>query len=392
MWKPCTSATIAKEYYQIFYDGAMETVGNADFVPFQGHDFSMRGMSGLQDAKASGAGHLLAFVGTDTIPAVDFLEKYYGANCEEELVGCSVAATEHAVMCSNTGFFIYNKYEGDWERIGDAEYDVFHRLITEVYPNGIVSIVSDTFDLWQVLIKFMAKLKDVIMARDGKVVIRPDSGDPVKILTGYFDNELLGDGSPHVDKDGNYLYIGTPGKTISDAERKGVVELLWDVFGGTMTEKGYRLLDSHVGCIYGDSITMDRAREINSRLKTNGFATINWVAGIGSYTYQYQTRDTFGFAQKSTYCEVILDRKILKIPIFKDPITDDGTKKSARGLIAVYWDEDTQEYYMKDEVSWEEYHSDDMIEVYRDGVLKKEYTLKEVRKNIKNNKLVKLGV
>ena len=158
---------------------------------------------------------------------------------------------------------------------------------------------------------------------------------------------------------------------------KGVVELLHEEFGGTITDKGYKLLDSHIGTIYGDSITLHRAMEICERLKEKGFASVNWVAGIGSYTYQYQTRDTFGFAMKATYC----DTQGYEIEIFKDPITDDGTKKSAKGLIAVYKDA-AGEYYLKDQVTEHEMMNCELKVVFRDSQLIKDWTLQEVRDNL----------
>ena len=439
VWKPSTSATVSKEYRKIFEKYAMETVGNCDFVPFQGHDFSMRGMSGVEDACASGAGHLLNFVGTDTIPAIDWLEKYYNADCEKELIGCSVAATEHAVMCSGTGFYIWDKHNGDWNYQGKAELAVFKRLITEVYPSGIVSIVSDTWDLWKVVIDYLVELKDVVLAREGKLVIRPDSGDPVEILCGIQIEEIIaknyeeflakiksslhdelientphgedgGDASRHFKWDNKiynatyspewnrydkqYYYIDSYGEgNISAKEVKlspaqiGVIELLWNNFGGTVTESGYRLLDSHIGTIYGDSITLMRASDMCKRLKDKGFASINWVAGIGSYTYQMQTRDTFGFAQKSTYCEVKVSTqngefKTYHIDIFKDPITDDGTKKSAKGITAVFQDANG-EYYLKDQATWEELKNCAFLKIFENGVLLKDFTLQEIRDNIR---------
>jgi len=131
VWKMCTSATMAYKYNQLLTKYAVETGGDLSFVPFQAHDFSFRGMGGPQDACMSGAAHLTSFVGTDTVPAIDFLETYYGADADKELVGCSVPATEHSVMCMGSQ---------------EGEYDTFKRLITQVYPQGIVSIVSGLFD------------------------------------------------------------------------------------------------------------------------------------------------------------------------------------------------------------------------------------------------------
>ena len=106
---------------------------------------------------------------------------------------------------------------------------------------------------------------------------------------------------------------------------------MWDIFGGIENSKGFKELDSHIGAIYGDSITLERATQICERLKLKGFASTNVVLGIGSFTYQYNTRDTFGFAMKATYGEVDGNGR----EIYKDPITDDGTKKSAKGLMKI---------------------------------------------------------
>ena len=337
LWMPCNSATIAKEYRNILDKYAQETSSIPEFVDWQGHDFSMRGMAGLEAALMSAAGHLLSFTGTDTIPSIDFLEDYYNANSDNELVGGSVAATEHSVMCMGTNL---------------GEQETFKRLITEVYPNGIVSIVSDTWDLWKVLTEYLPNLKNEVLSRDGKVVIRPDSGDPVDIICG--------------NPNGN-----------STEEKKGVIELLWDIFGGTTNDKGYKELDSHIGAIYGDSITLDRAAQICERLKKKGFASTNVVLGIGSFTYQYNTRDTFGFAMKATYGEVNGEGR----EIYKDPITDDGTKKSAKGLIKI--EKQNGSYQLIDQVSWEEEQKGELKEIFRDGKLIVDDTLAEIRKRVK---------
>ncbi len=336
IWMPCTSATMSLQYRKILNKYAALTGGDLDFVPLQAHDFSFRGMAGLEAAMMSGAGHLLNFQGTDTIPAIDFLEQYYNTDCEEEIIGVSVPATEHSVMCMGTE---------------DDEINTFIRLIEDTYPNGVVSIVSDTWDFWKVIVEFLPQLKDKILARNGKVVIRPDSGDPVKIICG--DKEAL---------------IGTPAY-------KGAVECLWETFGGTVTEKGYKLLDTHIGLIYGDSITLDRCETICKQLEAKGFASTNLVFGIGSYTYQYVTRDTFGFAMKATYGEVNGTGRA----IFKNPKTDDGTKISAKGLLRLDGTKN-EVVNMKEEVSKEE-ESGGLLEiVYRDGEVIKETSLREIRR------------
>jgi len=335
IWQPCTSATIAYQYRKLLDRYGAETGMPAEFIQWQGHDFSFRGMSSLESAVISGMGHLLSFTGTDTIPAIEALERYYHADADKELIGGSVAATEHSVMCSGSK---------------DGELETFKRLITEVYPSGIVSIVSDTWDLWKVCTEYLSALKETILQREGKVVIRPDSGDPVKIMCG--------------DPDG---------KTV--AERKGVVELLWDVFGGTTTDKGYKLLDAHIGAIYGDSINLERAEAICEGLKQKGFAS-QAVFGIGSYTYQYNTRDSFGMAMKATYVEVDGEGR----NIFKNPVTDDGTKKSATGLLQVK--KENGKYVLVDKADWQQEKNSDLKTIFKDGNLVKEYSLAEIRKEL----------
>lgn len=334
IWMPCTSATIAKQYRKVLDRFALETSSVPEFVDWQGHDFSMRGMAGVDAGLSSSAAHLLSFTGTDTIPAIDFLEQYYNANSDTELIGGSVAATEHSVMCMGTT---------------EGELDTFRRLICEVYPKGVLSIVSDTWDLWKVLTEYLPELKGEITNREGKVVIRPDSGDPVDILCG----------NPN-------------GKNLN--EQKGVIELLWDCFGGTTNDKGYKELVPQIGAIYGDSITIERATQICERLKAKGFASTNVVLGIGSFTYQYNTRDTFGFAMKATYGEVNGEGR----EIFKDPITDDGTKKSAKGLMKIELKDG--KYSLVDQVDWETESTGELVEVFRDGKLLIDQNLSDIRK------------
>ena len=333
-WHSITSATIAWEYRKLLSRFAHKTSDLTDFVPWQGHDFSMRGQTCLEAAAASGAAHLLSFTGTDTIPAIDWLETYYGADCTQEMIGGSVPATEHSVMCL-----------GGME----TEKETFERLITELYPSGVVSIVSDTWDYWKVLNEVVRSLKEKIMARDGKVVIRPDSGDPVKII------------------------CGDPTAPEGSLQNKGTIRILWDLFGGTVNSKGYKQLDPHIGCIYGDSITLDRCKNILTILESQGFASTNLVFGIGSYTYQGVTRDTFGFAVKATHG--VINGK--GVDIFKDPVTDDGLKRSARGLLRV-----NEDMTLSQNVFPEEENQGLLETVFLDGKLVKEYSLAQIRKRL----------
>ena len=177
----------------------------------------------------------------------------------------SVNASEHSV--STTKIFTVGESQmiADWLKI---------------FPKGILSIVSDTFDLWKLITEYLPANKDAIMARDGKLVIRPDSGDPVDIICGIPEDRQ------------EDLSIDTP----YPPQYKGVIELLWDIFGGTVNEQGYKVLDPHIGAIYGDSITPERQAQIYERLAAKGFAATNILLGIGGYTYGYNTRDTLGLS------------------------------------------------------------------------------------------------
>lgn len=345
LWKPMTSATIAYAYRKLLTKWQEKTdAERAWFIDWQAHDFSMRGMDSVEAVRSSGVAHLTSFSGTDSLPAIYGARKYYN---ETGFVGGSVNATEHSVMCA-----------------GGAEDEVgtFRRLL-ETYPTGILSVVSDTWDLWKVCTEHVVTLKEEILARDGKLVIRPDSGDPVEILCGH-----------------KWDDIQNPYDENVDAAEKGVIELLWDVFGGTINEQGYKVLDSHIGAIYGDSITLDRANQICTRLEEKGFASTNVVFGVGSFTYQFNTRDTFGFAMKATYVEVDgVGREI-----FKDPITDDGTKKSATGLLYV---EDRGEcspdvcasLKLFDKVTWEKESTGLLKTIYNGGKFQNTTTLTEIK-------------
>jgi nicotinamide phosphoribosyltransferase len=355
LWMPSTSATNAMRIRELLDSWASKVGAPAEGVAFQGHDFSMRGMSGLESACLSGMGHLTAFTGTETVPVLEFIDKYYPT---DEFLAGTVPATEHSVMCAG----------GE-----DDELATYSRLL-DLYPAGILSVVSDTWDLWKVLTETLPTLKDKIMARDGKLVIRPDSGDPADIICG-----LPSGGSWNLDSDDNPVWIPEY-RTFGEGETpeaKGVYELLWDLFGGTVNDKGYKVLDPHIGVIYGDAMNYDRINDICSRLEAKGFSMESLVFGLGSYGYQYQTRDTFGFAMKAT--NVVING--IEKPIFKDPVTDSGTKKSLKGRIAVLPNLETGELYAVDNASDWALQKSLLTTVWKDGKFVKRLGFEEVRSN-----------
>lgn len=337
LWKSCTTATIAYEYKRLLTQYAEKTGAPLDFVAVQGHDFSSRGMSGIYDAAQSGVGHLTSFIGTDSVASIDYAEEYYNAT---GIVGVSVPATEHSVMCMGSE---------------ESEIETLRRLICELYPSGVVSIVSDTWDFWRVITEFSVELKSEILNRQpnalglAKVVFRPDSGDPVKIICG----------DPDAERD--------------SPAYKGAVQCLWEIFGGTETAQGYKVLNERVGLIYGDSITLERAQNILKGLETKGFASNNLVFGIGSYTYNYLTRDTFGFAVKATWGQV----NGVGRELFKDPVTDSGVKKSAKGLLRV--EQTNNGFELFDQQSFEQENMGVLQTVFENGQLLRECSLDQIR-------------
>lgn len=401
-WQTPTSATTAYEYRKLGLEYAKETdPENLWFVDYQFHDFSMRGMGGKSSIINSGLGFAMCSRGSDTLPVIPAARKYYD---EPGMPINSVLATEHAIMCTLTGFFL-KKNDGSWENIGKLEVETFRYLLKR-FPSGILSLVSDTWNLWRVILDYCRQLREEILARDGKLVIRPDSGDPVDIICGlqyetsmwsaYHNNKLYFDGKAcwrvtdtgYDEVKGDYTgYKVTDMVSDNIGEIKGVIECLYEIFGGTMSATGYKKLDSHIGAIYGDSITLDRAKRIFIRLKAKGFASTNIVLGVGSYSLQYVTRDTHGFAQKATYVEINFvdehgNAHLECIDIFKDPETDkEKTKKSARGLIYVGQNEDGS-LFIEDQVSWAKEATGILQVIFEDGEFYNQTTLTEIRKRI----------
>ena len=335
IWKPITSATTAYEYKRLLSRYAEQTGTDPQFVPWQAHDFSFRGLSGCHDAAVSGAAHLLSFTGTDVVPALEYLEQYYYA--AGTFIGGSVPATEHSVMCMGGK---------------EGERETFRRLICDTYPSGIVSIVSDTWDFWSTLTIIASSLKEEILARAGKVVFRPDSGNPFHIICG----------DPTAP-------AGSPAAT-------GAVETLWQIFGGTVNARGFKELNTHVGLIYGDSITLGLAESILYRLTAMGFASSIIVFGVGSYTYQYATRDTFGSAMKATYGIVNGESHALS----KDPKTDSGLKKSASGLLRV--EKEDGNFVLYQDQTWHGEQGGELKVVFCDGIIGHTTTLEEIRERL----------
>lgn len=335
MWHPMIAATVGATYREIvnkYYDLTCDD--NVSKARALGA-FDFRGEECLQSAIKAGAGWCLSFLNTATVPTIPYLENYYNCDCTKEPVAFGSPSTEHAVMCSN--------YAVD----GDEE-TLLRRLLTEIYPNTSFSAVLDSYDYWNVIDNILPKLHKEIMEHNGCMLMRGDSGDCVEVVT----------------------------KTVFK---------LWEQFGGTINSKGYKVLDSHVKAIYGDSITVQRCEEIYKILEENGFACSNVALGVGSFSFQCIeedgelkpfTRDTFSSCIKATYCEINGE----PYPIFKNP-KDGGFKKSQKGCCIVTEDENGKLTYT-DEYTWEEVNSsfvNELKTVFIDSKMVREYTLAEIR-------------
>lgn len=308
LWKTCNHATIGHMYYRLaklYYD---KTVDDDIDVRNAFADFGMRGMSCMNEATRCSAAWLLSSNKTSSIPALPYIDKYYDADCSFNHIGLGAISTEHSVMGANYAL------DGD-------ERTFVKRLLTELYPHASFSMVSDTYDYWNMVKNILPSLKKEIMEHDGKLLVRPDSGDQFETTV-------------------------------------ETIQSLWDNFGGNLNKKGYKVLDGHVGVILGDGCTLNVVRKIWIELERRGFAANNVVFGVGAFCFSaifegdkmiVNTRDTFGIAMKSTW-GLFGDKEIF---IFKDPKTDTNhLKKSHKGLVFVEKDGDnfkyTDELYSKD--------------------------------------------
>ncbi|MCC3723607.1 nicotinate phosphoribosyltransferase [Staphylococcus haemolyticus] len=379
-WKTITTATTFWQYRKLSEAWAAETCDNNLHVPFQNHCFAYRGESGTHDAAQSEFGQLINSMGTDTIPAILYAMRYY--NMKGKFVAGSIPASEHSVATTNIGFIVGRlKTENPDLSLDElrflAEVEFLKRYITEIFPKGFVSYVADSYDFWAIITRAALILKEDIMARDGRVVFRPDSGIPEHIIAGYYilpgEYKTCSDAFDELERfEGPYTpeVVNVQGtwftieynefsdttitrSELTDHEVKGAIQCLWEIFGGEINSKGYKVLDSHVGLIYGDSITVARAKDIFERLKDHGFASSNIVFGVGSYTTQYTTRDSLGMAVKAT--GAVIDGQ--QIMVVKEPKTDLG-KKSAKGFLKVVRDENG-ELKLVDNCQLEDVQSDD---------------------------------
>lgn len=353
IWSMCNAASLSEQYFLLSKRYGEMTGASADYwLPFANHNFSARGMRGVEDMTTSAAAHLLFSMGTDTLSALDFLEDYYNADSDKECIGVSVNAAEHATATQLIAIH------------GNEEKSLRH-LLTKVYPTGIFSYVSDSEDYWNVIGNISATLKDIIINRG------PDENGQPGVLT------FRPDSSPKTPLE---IIMGDPEVDPESFEGKGTLKVLWDTFGGeTVTGadgKQYHLLDSHVRIIYGEAISLTMAHSIYDAMANAGWCVGNVFFGVGSWAFLgNSSRDSYGLAIKSTFSQV--DGK--GIELFKNPKTS-SFKKSAKGLLRVEEKEGT--FILHDQQTWIQEATGALETVFLNGKLVKEQTLSEIRKRV----------
>lgn len=409
LWLPTTTATRAYIYRKIIEKYMNLTSDNANWKRVGCGDFSFRGMASLEAAIVSGAAFLTSFTKTSTIPSIKYLCNNYGADVEKEDVGSWSASVEHSCTTSNFA-------------VDGNEEDFFVKMCTELYPHKPFSFVADSYDYWNFVNNIVRKHKDVILNHTGRINIRPDSGDPEEMICGIapmwkehkskesFEDYYTASEMMRVlyadERDKNNelvpIYIEVNGEKLvatwettaendifhyraATIEERGTLDVLWEIFGGTVNSKGYKVLNPHIGMVYGDAITLERCEKICEHMERLGFAVENVVFGAGSFSFQYNTRDTQGWAYKATYAE-IGNKPIL---VYKDPKTGDGTKTSQKGMVRVYRDENGQLDFVDGIVAGQVTTDDvtlsnfDLLEtVFVDGKVVRNQTLAEIRNMI----------
>jgi nicotinamide phosphoribosyltransferase len=312
VWYPTTVATLSWQIKQRIGQYAAQT--GAAWNPFFLNDFGFRGVSSTESAGIGGMAHLVNFLGTDTLAGIEYAMRYY----DSDVCGFSVMAAEHSTVTA-------------WGR--DHELDAYRHFI-EQFPSGLMSVVADSFDIYDAVDQlFGVELKDKILARDGKFVVRPDSGDP---------------------------------STMSVA----VLQRLWQRFGGTVNALGYKVLNPKIGMIYGDGIDYDSIGDILAAVSGAGFSVDNIVFGMGGALLQKLDRDTHKFAFKASAVKVAGAWR----DVYKDPITDLG-KSSKRGRLKLVRDP----WGSYETVSEDDLRPDELVTVFENGEILRDYNFEEVR-------------
>ncbi len=326
VWYPCTVATLSGEVRKIIEGYFEETASEASrsSIDLVLNDFGFRGVSSVESAGLGGAAHLVHFRGSDTIMGSVMLQRYYNTN---EVFGLSIPATEHSVVTLLGA---------------EGELEIFKHVL-RTYPTGVVACVSDSYDIFRACSKYWGgELKELVLNRKGTLVIRPDSGDPVFTLLRVF-------------------------------------EILFEKFGYTINEKGYKVLPPQVRVIQGDGVNVQTIRLIYGALRVNGISAENLVLGMGGGLLQKVDRDTQKFAFKCSYAElngkgVDVQKNPVELDIHGDLVS--SFKKSKAGQLKLVYTEEGYKTVRKEELPDNE---DQMVTVFENGKILNEVSFEQVR-------------
>jgi nicotinamide phosphoribosyltransferase len=327
IWYPITIATNSFYCRKTIKKYLDETSDNPDHLAFALHDFGFRGVSSYETAAIGGMAHLTSFMGTDTLAAITAANEFYNNSDTFKMYGFSVSASEHSTATP-------------WGR-GDGELKYIENMLN-TYPTGVVSMVADSYDTFSFARK-VGQFKEKILNREGRVVIRPDSGDPVEVNI-----EL--------------------------------VQILAEEFGFTVNSKGYKVLPTQVRIIQGDGIDREMIERILTAFKSIGFAADNIVFGSGGGLLQKFDRDTQRFAIKCSYALINGE----EVNVQKDPKTAKGTKSSKAGQLKLVKTESGYQTVSSVNYTHSEFLAiqDEMETVFFNGEITKRYDFDEVRNTV----------
>jgi nicotinamide phosphoribosyltransferase len=323
VWFPSTVATLSKEIKKYCKKYLDLTSDNGEIpLKFMLHDFGERGVSSMESAGMGGMAHLVNFYGSDTVEGVLYAREHY----KEPMAGYSVIATEHSIMTSKGR---------------DGEYEVI-KMMLEKFLKGILSLVLDSYNIYKAVNHLTTKFLPILKAREGKVVIRPDSGEPVEVLARIF-------------------------------------EILVENLGSEITtnSKGFKVLPSYIGVIWGDGLDINKINEILEWLLQSGWSAENIVFGMGGGLLQKVNRDTQAFAFK---CSANQTEEGVWNDVWKDPVDSSSGKSSKKGCLKLIKHEGAFMTVREDDPAYAEFENELKV-VFENGEIKKEFTFEEVRKN-----------
>jgi len=320
VWYPTTVATISwhiKQLIRRYLEATCDDPGSQ--LPFKLHDFGARGVSSHESAAIGGLAHLVSFRGTDTVAALLAGRKYYN----EPMAGFSIPASEHSTITS-------------WGRAN--ELDAYRNMLRAYgKPDAVFACVSDSYDVFAAIESLWGgALKKEVIKSGATLVIRPDSGNPPDVV-------------------------------------EKCARLLDNAFGSQVNRRGFKVLN-HVRLIQGDGVNPSSIQEILARLKNAGFSAENIAFGMGGALLQHLNRDTQKFAMKCSAARIDGEW----VPVYKDPVTDPG-KVSKKGRLDLTRNPISGEWVTHAFESGTPLARSELVEVFRNGELVKEWTLAEVR-------------